>query len=66
MESKPNIKLPVAYKPNKREAKTLNKIDRKLRSLNNTGSKNILHFIGSLEVESMFYLYLFKKYFISN
>ena len=55
MELTPKIKLPVPYKPHE-------KIDNKLKSLNKIGSKKILTFIGSNEVEAMFYLYLFKKY----
>jgi hypothetical protein len=55
MEPTPKIKLPVPYKPHE-------KIDNKLKSLNKTGTKKILTFIGSNEVEAMFYLYLFKKY----
>jgi len=55
MEPATKIKLPVAYK-------TMSKIDNKLQSLNKTGSEKILSFVGSNEVEAMFYLYLFKKY----
>ena len=55
MELTPKIKLPVPYKPHE-------KIDNKLKSLSKTGTKKILTFIGSNEVEAMFYLYLFKKY----
>jgi hypothetical protein len=55
MESTSKIKLPVPYKPHE-------KIDNKLKSLNKTGTKKTLTFIGSDEVEAMFYLYLFKKY----
>jgi hypothetical protein len=55
MEPIPKIKLPVPYKPHQ-------KIDNKLKSLHKTGSKKILTFVGSNEVEAMFYLYLFKKY----
>jgi hypothetical protein len=55
MEPANKIKLPVAYK-------TITKIDNKLQSLNKTGSEKILSFVGSNEVEAMFYLYLFKKY----
>jgi len=55
MEPTPKIKLPVPYKPHE-------KIDNKLKSLNKTGTKKILTFVGSNEVEAMFYLYLFKKY----
>ena len=55
MEPATKIKLPVAYK-------TMTKIDNKLQSLNKTGSKKVLSFVGSNEVEAMFYLYLFKKY----
>ena len=55
MEPSTKINLPVAYK-------TMGKIDKKLESLNKTGSEKIVTFIGSNEVEAMFYLYLFKKY----
>ena len=51
MEPKQKIKLPVPYK-----------IETKLKLLNKIGTEKILSFIGSIEVESMFYLYLFKKY----
>ena len=62
MESAPKIKLPVPYKETKKASKSLKKIDTKLKSLNKTGTKKILTFVGSNEVEAMFYLYLFKKY----
>ena len=55
MESTQKIKLPVPYK-------SLGKIHSKLKSLQKTGTEKILTFIGSNEVEAMFYLYLFKKY----
>jgi len=55
MESTPKIKLPVPYK-------SLKKIDAKLKSLSKIGTEKILTFLGSNEVETMFYLYLFKKY----
>ena len=55
MDLTPKIKLPVPYK-------SVEKIDNKLKSLSKTGSEKILNFIGSNEVETMFYLYLFKKY----
>lgn len=47
MEPATKIKLPVAYK-------TMTKIDNKLQSLNKTGSKKVLSFVGSNEVEAMF------------
>ena len=62
MESTPKIKLPVPYKQTKKVSKSLKKIDTKLKSLKKTGTKKILTFVGSNEVEAMFYLYLFKKY----
>ena len=62
MDPPPKIKLPVPYKQLKKTAESLKKIDTKLKSLNKTGTENILHFAGSNEVEAMFYLYLFKKY----
>jgi hypothetical protein len=62
MESIPKIKLPVPYKQSEKVSKSLKKIDNKLKELKNTGTKKILTFIGSNEVEAMFYLYLFKKY----
>jgi hypothetical protein len=62
MEVIPKINLPVAYKPKHKDTKLLDKIDRKLKSLKQSGSEKILHFSGSVEVETMFYLYLFKKY----
>jgi len=62
MEPTPKIKLPVPYKQPEKVSKSLKKIDAKLKSLNKTGTEKILTFIGSNEVEAMFYLYLFKKY----
>ena len=62
MDPAPKIKLPVPYKETKKDSKSLKKIDTKLKSLNKTGTKKILTFVGSNEVEAMFYLYLFKKY----
>jgi hypothetical protein len=62
MEPQPKIKLPVPYKQIKQTSDSLKKISTKLNSLNKTGTKKILHFAGSNEVEAMFYLYLFKKY----
>jgi hypothetical protein len=61
MEPTQKIKLPVPYEQ-KKESKSLKKIDTKLKSLNKTGTEKILTFVGSNEVEAMFYLYLFKKY----
>jgi hypothetical protein len=55
MELTPKINLPVPYK-------SVQKIDTKLKSLSKTGREKILTFVGSNEVEAMFYLYLFKKY----
>ena len=51
MEPIPKISLPTPYK-----------IQTKLTTLNKIGKEKILTFIGSNEVETMFYLYLFKKY----
>jgi hypothetical protein len=51
MEPIPKINLPTPYK-----------IQTKLTTLNKIGKEKILNFIGSNEVETMFYLYLFKKY----
>jgi hypothetical protein len=51
MEDASQIKLPNPYK-----------IQNKLNTLNKIGNKNISTFVGSLEVLTMFYLYLFKKY----
>ena len=51
MEPIPKIKLPIPYK-----------IKNKLTTLNKIGKEKISDFLGSLEVEAMFYLYLFKKY----
>ena len=62
MEPTPKIKLPVPYNPARKESKSLKKIDTKLKVLKKTGTEKILTFAGSNEVESMFYLYLFKKY----
>jgi hypothetical protein len=62
MEPTPKIKLPIPYKEPEKTSRSLQKIDTKLKSLNKTGSEKILTFIGSNEVEAMFYLYLFKKY----
>jgi hypothetical protein len=62
MESTPKIKLPIPYKEPEKTSQSLQKIDTKLKSLNKTGTEKILTFIGSNEVEAMFYLYLFKKY----
>ena len=62
MDPTPKIKLPVPYEETKKVSNTLKKIDTKLKSLNKTGSEKILSFVGSNEVEAMFYLYLFKKY----
>ena len=55
MEHTPKIKLPVPYK-------SVEKIHTKLNSLRKTGTEKIMTFVGSNEVETMFYLYLFKKY----
>ena len=62
MEPAPKIKLPVPYKQTKKVSNSLKKIDTKLGSLKKTGTEKILTFVGSNEVESMFYLYLLKKY----
>ena len=62
METTPKIKLPVPYKQTKQSSNSLKKIDTKLKSLKKTGTEKILTFVGSNEVEAMFYLYLFKKY----
>ena len=62
MESVPKIKLPVPYKQTKKVSNSLKKIDTKLNSLKKIGTEKILTFVGSNEVEAMFYLYLFKKY----
>ena len=62
MEPTPKIKLPVPYKETKQASNSLKKIDTKLKSLKKTGTEKILTFVGSNEVEAMFYLYLFKKY----
>ena len=51
------VKLPNAYKPS-HKTKILNKME----ILQNAGSKRITFFEGSLEVETIFYLYLLKKY----
>ena len=51
METIPKVKLPTPYK-----------IKNKLTTLNKIGKEKISDFLGSLEVETMFYLYLFKKY----
>ena len=51
MEPIPKVKLPTPYK-----------IKNRLTTLNKIGKEKISDFIGSLEVEAMFYLYLFKKY----
>ena len=62
MESIQKIKLPVPYKQNENVKKSLKKIDDKLKELKKTGTSKILNFAGSAAVETMFYLYLFKKY----
>jgi hypothetical protein len=62
MEPTPQIKLPIPYEPSGKETKTFKKIDTKLKSLNKTGSKKVLTFFGSPEIQTMFYLYLLKKY----
>ena len=62
MESTTKIKLPVPYKQPENVSKSLKKIDDKLKELKKTGTSKILNFAGSREVETMFYLYLFKKY----
>ena len=62
MEPTQKIKLPNPYKQLQNKIKSLKKIDDKLKLLNKTGSEKIISFVGSNEVEAMFYLYLFKKY----
>ena len=62
METTPKINLPVPYKQSEKVSKSLKKIDNKLKALKKTGTEKILSFVGSNEVEAMFYLYLFKKY----
>jgi hypothetical protein len=62
MEVIPKINLPLAYNPKNKETRLLDKIGRKLKSLKKSGSEKILYFSGTIEVETMFYLYLFKKY----
>jgi hypothetical protein len=58
----PRIRLPIPYKQTGKNIKSLKKIDDKLKALNKVGSEKTLTFVGSNEVEAMFYLYLFKKY----
>jgi hypothetical protein len=62
MEPTPQIKLPIPYETTGKETKTIKKIDTKLKSLNKTGSKKVLTFFGTPEIQTMFYLYLLKKY----
>lgn len=50
-----DIKLPAPYKHEK-------KITTKLEDLNKNGKKILQNFLGFREIETIFYLYLFKKY----
>jgi len=62
MEPTPQIKLPVPYETTGKDSNPLKKIETKIKTLSKIGSEKIVHFIGSNEVQSMYYLYLFKKY----
>jgi len=54
MQTDPKIKLPTPYK-------IQNKIQNKLNALNNTTEQEIL-FNPIVDIQNMFYIYLFKKY----
>lgn len=62
MDTNTKIKLPIPFEPTQKELKQIKKLETKLQKLNKTGSGYVFTFAGTKEIETMYYLYLFKKY----